>query len=304
MEFSKLLLQSGSNYYLYTSEKDGKKIDYYIKNPKLREVVELEKTEVGLYFKYLYVLISTSLDVADILLCENDIWYEDIKDEWGFFLQKALSNELKKVKTVIKVRTETSSSDIVVDIEAVDDFYRDALNFFFNTTGEYIIWKDKNLNDDTFNSIYLMNVTKMEKENESDEDIFLFDESNFKFTPHTYRIMLDFLRKINWSNPTYDFLHGGTRYAKKYILQQEYKKRKKNNEATVDLESIVSSLIAKGQRLDDLYDYSIYLIYNLYYRLVKINEWDNTMNALHSGCIDTKKHPINYEKLNWASIIK
>ena len=299
MEISKLVLQSGRGYYLYSTESNGKKIDYYIKNPKITEIIDLDEKEPGLYYKYLYTLISTSLDVADILFCEADIWYEDIKDEWEFFLQKVISDNPKKIKVIVQSKNEMGISEIVIDANAINNLYRDSLNFFFNTTGEYIIWgNNKDIGKPT--DIYLLNVNKNKT---TKEDSFLLNESNFKFTNHFYNVMLEVLRKVNWIKQDYDFLKGGSKYAKKYILKQNYKDRKKNKKGTIDLNSIISSLVAKGQRYEDILNYSIYLIYDLYYRLVKIDEWDNTMTALNSGCLDTKKHPIDIEKINWAAII-
>ena len=45
------------------------------------------------------------------------------------------------------------------------------------------------------------------------------------------------------------------------------------------------------------------MIYDLYRRLSKVDEYNGTMRALYSGCIDTKKNPINWDKVNWAAII-
>lgn len=303
MEQSRLLLQSGKGHYLYSSKNGNDSIDYFIKNPKFSEILDLEEKEIGLYYKYLYPLVTTSLDVADILFCEADIWYEDIKNEWEFFLQKIMSDNPKKIKVVIRTNNEMGTSEIVIDGNAVNDLYRDSLNFFFNTNGEYIIWGDKNNEVNSSNSVYLMNVTAKEKRSKKEQDSFLFNENNFKLNSHFYNIMLETLRKINWIKPEYDFVKGGSKYAKKYILKQNYKDRNKNKKATMDLSSIISSLVAKGQRYEDILNYSIYLIYDLYYRLVKIDEWDNTMTALNSGYLDTKKNPINFEKINWAAII-
>ena len=36
---------------------------------------------------------------------------------------------------------------------------------------------------------------------------------------------------------------------------------------------------------------------------VKIEEYNNTMSALYAGGIDTKKNPINWDKINWSSVI-
>ena len=49
------------------------------------------------YQLFLYTIITDSKDIADILWFEHKIWYEDIKDEWMFFVQKCLSEE-KKLK--------------------------------------------------------------------------------------------------------------------------------------------------------------------------------------------------------------
>lgn len=294
METSRLLLQSGEPYFLYSSNN----IDYSIVNPKIKDIIELEKKENGLYYKYLYNLISTSLDVADVLFCEADIWYEDIKDEWEFFIQKIISAGIKVVKC-IEVKSESNfKSEVVTTCCVIDNIYRDAFNFFFNTDGEYIICNIES-NDD-INNVYLLNVNQIVKR---EEDCYILDNSNFRLNKHYYNIMVDILKAENWIKPQYDFLQGGTKYAKKYILKHNYKERSKNKPPNVDLSSIISSLVAKGQNYNDIMNYSIYFVYDLYYRLIKIDEWNNVMMALNNGCINTKEHPIDYEKINWSKII-
>ena len=52
-----------------------------------------------------------------------------------------------------------------------------------------------------------------------------------------------------------------------------------------------------------VWELPIYTIYNMYFRYNKINEYQDVLNKLNSGCIDTKKNPINWEKINWACSI-
>ena len=302
MEISRLLMQSGRNYFLYSHKNKDCEKKYYLKNPKLKEIITLEEKEIGLYYKYLYLLTSTSLDLADILLCEAEIWYEDISSEWGFFLERIISDNCKKSKIIIENKSEFAKSEIVVDRMLVNDDYRDALNFFFNTKGEYAIWNNKSNGNKDINNICLLNLDKYKIIN--DDNIYILEEESFKLNSHFYNIMVEVLKKINWINNDYDFLKGGTKYAKKYILKQNYKDRKKSAKIKIDLSSIISSLVAKGIRYDDILNYPVYMIYDLYYRFVKIDECENTMTALYSGCIDTKKHPVNMDKINWAAIIE
>ena len=58
-----------------------------VKHPKLIDIVDDYET----YQLHLSIMVSTSLDVADLLWVESKIWYEDIKSEWKFFIQKAIS---------------------------------------------------------------------------------------------------------------------------------------------------------------------------------------------------------------------
>lgn len=258
--------------------------------PTLGELVDIGYDQ---YQNHLYTLISTSLDIADILWCKAKIFYEDIKDEWKFFIEQALSSA-----DVVKIWVNGK----VIEGIAINTDYSDALNFFLKTKGRYIVL-DKRIDAENMET-YLCNVTLKEKV--SDTEIYELHSNNFKFTKSFYTIFTDYLRAVNWFIPQYKFLSGGTKYAKKIILEQKYKKRqrdRKKKNKDVDLSSIVSSLIAKGQPYPQIYNYPIYLIYDLYYRLMRIDNWENTMLALYNGCIDTKKHPVNFEKINWAAVI-
>ena len=269
-----------------------------VKHPILSDIVKLDKKDsVYTYNDYVQALTSTKLDVADILWCEMEIWYEDIKKEWDFFLQKCILN-----KKIVDVFIEAQIGDEIINIKqqavAIDDLYRDSLNYFLNLNGEYVLL-DINSDNKDEKQIVLCNIQM----NQLGQ--YIIDDKNIKFTENFYNEILIYLKKISWKQDEYLFLKGGSKYAKKYILKEQYKKRNKKKEEKyyVTLDSIISSEIAKGVRYEDIWSYPIYVVYDLYYRNIKINEWQNTMDALHSGCIDTDKNPIDWEKINWGSII-
>lgn len=276
----------------------------YCYNPTVRDITHNKKQ----YYKNLYLLISSVLDIADILWCEKKIWYEDIKNEWEFFIQKCIDTEPHSVKFVKDGKLLEASLSCV----ALAKEYRDALNFFLriknsngeiepinkNNDAEYIILDIGN-DDYSQKILYQGNLDSL--------GFIRITDQSIKFTQHHYELMVYFLKTINFIKHDYMFLKGGNRYAKQYILNNDYKTRQWNEKHpkknTVDLESITVSLIAKGQNKNELLDYSVYLFFSLYYRFAKFNEYDNTMKALYSGCLDTQKNPIDWEKINWSSVI-
>ena len=260
----------------------------YIKQPTLDDIVNVGYSQ---YQNYLYTIISTPKDVADILWCKMKVWYEDIKSDWAFFLQSSLID----------------GRDINLDIDGnitpalgINEEQKNAFNFFLNKDCEYIIVNKKNTDEDDASDIYIMGV----EYSDDTKTTCTINNNSFKISEDVYNDIVMFLKKANWASFEYDFTKGGTKKAKKYILEHDYKARMKQKKSNITLSSIVSSLIAKGQSYDGIWGLPVYMIYDLYYRYIKIDDWNNTMHALHSGCIDTKKNPINWEKINWSSIIK
>ena len=263
------------------------------KHPTLSEIEELGEDR---YNQLVSCLCTSSIDIADILWFDMKIWYEDIKDEWEFFIQRCVSNQ--KSLTIKNVEYNIIENECMV----IDSTYRDALNYFLGTEGEYIVLE---INSGNTTQKVLCNVIPYVKNNNI--IYYTFDKNSFKFTKTFYESSKSFLDKINWMKRNYDYLKGGTKGAKKYILKNtlyKERKREKKKEPNVTLESIVSSLVAKGTSFCDIWDMPIYSIYDLYYRHIKIDDYKNTVSALYNGCIDTKKNPINWEKINWANVIK
>lgn len=258
----------------------------------LGEIAEIGNDK---YIEHLLTLTSSSLDVADVLLYEMEIWYEDIKDEWIFFLQKCIDD-----KETINILVKDENNKLIgIETECItiNKSYEDTLNYFFHLNGKYII---SEIDTNGVKQFVIINVSVDENGNN------FITESSFKFTKYIYEISVNFLKEIHWINDDYDFIHGGTKRAKKYMLLQNYKDRQKphKKKPNITLESIVSSLISYGHNAKDIWDYPIYLIYDQYYRTIQINEYKNTITALYNGCIDTKKNPINWDKINWSAVIK
>lgn len=265
--------------------------DISVKHPTASDIEEVGYSE---YCEYVSALATTSKDVADILWCEMSIWYEDIKDEWEFFLEKCISDYRE-----IPVGICDEAGNVLLEnrCAGIGEVYRDALNFFLGLKGEYIVLTQ---GTEEFKQTTLLNVVPCENK----KDCYRFDKNSFKFTKFFYEQTTQFIDSINWTKRDYDYLKGGNKRAKKYILTEDHRKRgRKKKKSLVTFDSILSSLVAKGISYKDLWGMPIYTIYDLYYRYYKMDEYNNTMQALHSGCIDTKKNPVNWDKVNWSSVI-
>ena len=57
-------------------------------HPKLKQMTEIDLDK---YNEYLSTMISTSMDIADILWVKHKVFYKDIKSEWDFFVQKSVA---------------------------------------------------------------------------------------------------------------------------------------------------------------------------------------------------------------------
>lgn len=285
MTFNKLKLQRGDDYVLYKN--------FTIHHPTLGEIVDLQGDNEDKYALYLSLLTSISLDIADILWVEQNVWYEDIKSEWMFFLEKC-SIESTPVVTykVLDDGLKTMPHKTIM----INREYGNALKYFTRQPSTFVIEEDDNKN------IILVCATI------DANGMFFYDSNSFVFSEHSYIMCRQFLKRINWSaSKEYNVVKGGTKYAKKYILENEYKIRmddlKKKRESSVTLDSITSSLMAKGISVTEIWNMPIYLVYNLYYRYIQFANWDGTTTALYTGNIDTKKHPVNWTKINWSKVI-
>lgn len=274
-----LVLQRGGKYRLYG--------DVYIYQPTLNDIVNIGLED---YNSILSIMTMTPLDIADILYVEHNIWYEDIKSDFIFFIESHLT---EKKCLVYNIKNEVRSIPEYGIL--TDESINNALKFLFKINGECVIISR---NDNPI----ICSVIK------DKNGMYYYDENSFIFNELLYNKTLNFLKHISWqANKYYNVVHGGTKYAKKYILKNEYNNRmddiKKKVKPNITLDSIVSSIIAKGISYKEVWDLPIYMVYDLYYRFVQLNIWNNTNLALYTGNIDTKKHPINWEKINWSKVL-
>ena len=275
-EISKLSLLRGRSFEISKN--------VFLKHPTMGDIEELGEEK---YCNLVSPLITSSKDIADILWVEGKIWYEDIKSEWAFFLEKEIANAVPCDVCFVLQDGNTIFSEAL----RVSQYLADSLNFFYNRSSEYVFVAKEN---DDGNQILITEVS---------EDGYVY-EDGFKFGEHHYYKTTAYLREINWIKSDYEFLKGGSRAAKQYILKNNYKKRKRKIDTPpVDLESIFSSLVAKGVSYKEIWEWHIYAFYDCYYRHVKIGEYNNTVSALYAGAIDTKKHPVDWDKINWASVL-
>lgn len=260
----------------------------YVKHPTLADVCDLDK-----YENYTYIMMITSDDIADVMWHNSKKLYTDIKSEWLFFIQKALINARGSDVYVIDNDVYRIDSNCVL----INSDYRDALNYFLSLDCEYMVMTVGTGDNE---QITLRSLNR-------EGNMLIFNKDNFQFTESFYLQMVEYLRQINDYHPDYYWKKCPTKRGKKMLLEQEYRRResreKNNRKSNVDLGSLVSALIARGQPYKEIWDYPIYMIYDLYRRLSKVDEYNGTMRALYSGCIDTKKNPINWDKVNWAAII-
>ena len=172
---------------------------YSVKHPTLGEIENLDydKYEQGLvneygYDKYnqlLYALILNSKDLADILWFENQIWYEDIKSEWDFFIHRALA-QTKIIEVDMNIEDIQGRTKAI----AIDGNIKEALNFFLDIDGEFILIEKAIENSDQYQIILCNAQYKEQYINENGDSITVYDvdESSFKFTELYYNKVVEF----------------------------------------------------------------------------------------------------------------
>jgi len=87
------------------------------------------------------------------------------------------------------------------------------------------------------------------------------------------------------------------------FLEEERKNKPKPKE-TVNLHSIISGLAWKAQGLNilNLFDLTMYQLYDGFKRLERIDNYFFTLSGIYSGNVDGKK--INFHNIHWTQIIE
>lgn len=272
----------------------------YVEHPKVNKLFSDvgEKDVYSEYMKNLTLIVTQSKDIADILWVENKIWYEDIKSEYEFFIQECLADS---TSNNVLIRDGELVSEMEEECIVINNDMSNALNYFLNLDGKWIVL-GRTIEDNI--QMFLLSV-------KCENDKLYIESDSVKFNEQAYHILVEYLRDVNWIHPEYEFLKGATKKAKKVILQRNYEEReyearknKSRDKEQEDFQCILSCLVTfKIFSYEELFSKPIYVIYDSYFRYIQADNYRNTMDALHSGCIDTKKNPIDLEKIHWSSII-
>lgn len=246
--------------------------DITVIHPTLKSIKDLH------YKRYLYyvgLLSQSSIDIADVLWFDQKIWYQDIESEWKFFIYKA------------SLRPRFIEYKDILDVVVIDENYRDAINWFLNLTGDYAIQYQGDV-------VVLKNLV-----------------NEFEFTEEHYLKLYRYIRQINCvPKLTSDvacenFINAKGKIGAQYFLNFRYSQRQADAnkpDSSITFASIVSSVFWRsGNTMKDFLDLPIYAVQDGFKRYSKFEEWNNTITALYNGCLDTKKNPIQWEKVNWAS---
>jgi hypothetical protein len=130
----------------------------------------------------------------------------------------------------------------------------------------------------------------------------LIDEDNFEF-------IRDVVRKANHiRSPEEEEEEGynpANETAAQFIKELEEKKKKRPKpKETINLHSIISGLAWKpnGINLKEIFDLTIYQIYNGFAATENIDNYHYTMSGIYAGTVDGKK--IKPETIHWARVLK
>lgn len=100
-----------------------------------------------------------------------------------------------------------------------------------------------------------------------------------------------------------DIIPGNER-ARKFMEKLRLSKQNIKKPETMNLHSIISGVAWKSNNTNiiDIFDLTIYQLYDAYHRLENIDNYHYTLSGLYAGTVDGKK--INLSKITWTKIIK
>ena len=146
-----------------------------VKHPTLTDVCDIEK-----YENYVYIMITTSDDVADIMWHKSQKLYTDIKSEWLFFIQKAIIGARGSDVYVVDDGVYHIDSNCIL----INSDYRDALNYFLSLDCEYMV---VTVGTGENEQITLRSLNK-------DSNMLIYNKDNFQFTESFYLQTVEYLR--------------------------------------------------------------------------------------------------------------
>jgi hypothetical protein len=135
--------------------------------------------------------------------------------------------------------------------------------------------------------------------------VFIKDEKQIFVTEENFYEISSMIRKINNVPPPYEVGKETTKFVKIRLLERmkhDREKPKKNNfKENINIESIISSVAWCGtSNIIDIWNLTIYQLYDGYSRLSTKDNYDKTMSAIYAGTIESDK--INQEQIYWAKV--
>lgn len=165
-----------------------------------------------------------------------------------------------------------------------DEYFRNT----FKTGIRLMTGYDVHLKEDSENPVLSLN------------DQCFLNEDNF----NTFQKVVRLANKVEINEKEEEFEAGNSKAREMIEKIKRGKKNKPEKKPIVNLHSLISGLSWKstsGINITNIFDLTIYQLYDGYHRVEKIEHYNNTVTGIYTGNIDAKK--INMNDLNWAKII-
>lgn len=268
-----------------------------LKIPTVGEILDDEKT---------YYSITSSLTASPfqymVQLDDMGIDYTSI-DEWELF--RMLFLNYCNQELVYKMKIKELEIEMKKHLTTSDDYLQcknqiEILNTKIQENGFNIIFKDFHLTSEVDGKLIGFNEYQY---NDSDEIVLFNPATQLEINRLIYNDLTDVIRKINlFEKVKYK---PGNESAKKYLLEKERKKQKRNAKKPYEpyLEKLVVALVNTEEfpyNYETCMDLSIYKFNQSFKQIQHKISFNNTMVGVYAGTVDTSKMS-NKDILSWIA---
>ena len=268
-----------------------------LKIPTVGEILDDEKT---------YYSITSSLTASPfqymVQLDDMGIDYTSI-DEWELF--RMLFLNYCNQELVYKMKIKELEIETKKHLTTSDDYLQcknqiEILNTKIQENGFNIIFKDFHLTSEVDGKLIGFNEYQY---NNSDEIVLFNPATQVEINRLIYNDLTDVIRKINlFEKVKYK---PGNESAKKYLLEKERKKQKRNAKKPYEpyLEKLVVALVNTEEfpyNYETCMDLSIYKFNQSFKQIQHKISFNNTMVGVYAGTVDTSKMS-NKDILSWIA---
>lgn len=268
-----------------------------LKIPTVGEILDDEKT---------YYSITSSLTASPfqymVQLDDMGIDYTSI-DEWELF--RMLFLNYCNQELVYKMKIKELEIEMKKHLTTSDDYLQcknqiEILNTKIQENGFNIIFKDFHLTSEVNGKLIGFNEYQY---NNSDEIVLFNPATQVEINRLIYNDLTDAIRKINlFEKVKYK---PGNESAKKYLLEKERKKQKRNAKKPYEpyLEKLVVALVNTEEfpyNYETCMDLSIYKFNQSFKQIQHKISFNNTMVGVYAGTVDTSKMS-NKDILSWIA---